>query len=479
MSIDATHPAYDAAAPDWSKIEDITRRKNLSRHLIELNPQDKSEENRQRNKAYKERAIFFALSYQTVQGMIGTVYRRFPSLTAPTEMEYLKANADGAGVSIDQQSQAVTDDVIRKGRAGIAVSFPEVQGQVSRADITSGRVVATIHRFEPEQIINWRTERQGSLNKLSLVVVRQAQLAPKSDDQYEHEAHSIIREMFLDQPQDEDGNPVGEPVYRERQWTRARDGVWQPGEVMTPTDATGAPWTEIPFTFIGAENNDESVDHPPMLGIVDLNVGHWRNSADYEDSVWIAGQAQPWMSGVTDDHIEMMKEHGMYVGSRSLLPVPSGETFSYASAPPNPAVRQAMLDKVDMMVALGARIMQPGIQTKTATQAQGEREASTSVLGLVANNVSDAYTQALSWVAQYNGASDTDLVYEISQDFVEPEVSPQKLQQIMMGFLQGTMPLADYTRLMRRFGLFSDDTSDEDYAELLAPGGSGADTGGF
>ncbi|MDP0908071.1 hypothetical protein Q6322_30065, partial [Klebsiella pneumoniae] len=49
-------------------------------------------------------------------------------------------------------------------------------------------------------------------------------------------------------------------------------------------------WDEIPFTFVGAQNNDPSIDESPLAALVEINLGHYRNSADYEDSVFLCGQ---------------------------------------------------------------------------------------------------------------------------------------------------------------------------------------------
>jgi len=171
-SIDTPHHDYSIELPDYNKIEHITRLKMLDSYLIELNPHDKSDENRQRNLHYKQRAIFYAVAAQTVQGMLGTMFRRSPGLQVPDAINYVTHNVDGAGTSIYQQSQGLADDVIRKSRAGLYVSFPPTDGAVSMQDMVEGRFVATIQRVEPEQVINWRTRTRGSQTKLSLVVIK-------------------------------------------------------------------------------------------------------------------------------------------------------------------------------------------------------------------------------------------------------------------------------------------------------------------
>lgn len=458
--ISTQHPEYAEALTEWVKIEDITREKNLHQYLITLNPQDKSKENQVRNQQYRERAQFYALAGETAQGMLGTVFGKWPTFKVPPELEYLSKNADGVGNSIYQQSQGLTDDVIRKGRAGLAVSFPTTQGEVTREQMQSGDVSARIDRYEPEQILNWRTVTEGSRTKLSLVVLYQKEYEEK-EGQYEPELVELIREMYLE-----------EGVYKERQWRKSSTEGWTPEPEFTPQDATGQPWQEIPFTFVGSENNDTSIDHPPMKSIVNLNIGHYRNSADYEDSVFYNGQSQPWMSAVGGEHIRLMEKEGVYIGSRKLLPVPEGGEFGFAQAAPNTLVRQAMMDKVDLMIGLGARILQPGSAVKTAEQAAGERETQHSKLSLIASNVSEAYSKALVWVGRYMGVElDPDEHgYTVNQDYTHLGKNPQELRVVMEGFLQGTMPLGDYVRYMQKEGLFDEERTPEEYADLLPVG---------
>jgi len=459
-NVDTPHEDYAIELPDWRKIEHITRLRMLDSYLLELNPHDTSEENRSRNRAYKQRAIFYAVAAQTVQGMLGTMFRRDPKLALPTVLEYMERNADGAGVSLYQQSQGLCDDVIRKSRAGLYVSFPPTEGAVSMRDMVEGRYVATIQRLEPEQIINWRTETRGSQTRLKFVIIREYR---EKTDQYTTDEYMTLRELYLDD----------EGVYQERHWSD-EGGALRVVDEITPTDAAGQPWYEIPFIFVGAENNDPKVDRPVMLPLVDLNIGHYRNSADWEDSVWYVGQAQPWMSGVTESYLEMLKEQGMYVGSRNLLAVPEGGQFQFAAPPPNSIVRQAMQDKVEMMLQLGARLMQPGSAAKTATEVAGIREAQHSILSLIAANASEAYTQALQWAGRYMGVGDGEMDaidYQINQDFVSPDATPQDIQAMVAGFVQGSIPISDYVRYMQRIGRFDGERTAEEYADMLETGG--------
>jgi hypothetical protein len=184
--------------------------------------------------------------------------------------------------------------------------------------------------------------------------------------------------------------------------------------------------------------------------------------------VWYNGQAQAYMTGITQDHINLLRENKMYVGSRELLGVPSGESFGFAQPLPNTLVKEAMDAKINGMVQMGARLMTAGSATKTATQAAADQDAQTSLLAMVASNVSEAYTQAIKWACRYMGVNDEEVSYMLSQDFVNISSDPQEIAQIVAGFIQGAIPVNDYARYMRKREIFADDVSDEDYADLLA-----------
>jgi len=61
-----------------------------------------------------------------------------------------------------------------------------------------------------------------------------------------------------------------------------------------------------------------------------------------------------------------------------------------------------MNDKVDLIIGLGGMFIVPGSAVKTATQSAGEQKVQHSVLSLISSNVSEAYTQALKYVARYS-----------------------------------------------------------------------------
>jgi len=365
-------------------------------------------------------------------------------------------NVDGSGVSINQQAQDSSSNVIKKGRSGLFVTYPKTEGAVSRADMDNGSLVATINKIEAEQIINWATETKGSKTFLSLVVIQES---VEVIEDYEIKEIEQLRELAL-----LDG------IFTVREWRKnEKKSEWIIHSESIPTDSAGSTWSEIPFTFIGSQSNTSNLDDAPIYPLVKINVAHYRNSADYEDSVWYVGQAQPWMSGITQTHLDLMKENNMYIGSRNLVGAPSGETFGFASAPPNPLVRQAMLDKLEMMIGLGARFIQENGRVKTASEDNNDEKAQHSTLGLVSVNTSEAYTQAINWAAMFMGSEGGS--FETTTDFISPTASAQDLQAMIAGFVQGAVPVGMYFNWLKRMGLEDGDKTIEEFSEEVGQSG--------
>lgn len=465
----AEHPQYKKFNPLWQEINDITSGENLKRYLVPLNPLDTSDENKKRNEQYFARAIFYAIAGWTVSGMVGTMFTKWPKFTKPDSLAYMDENVNGAGQSIYQQSQTVANEICKNSRAGLAVTFPPTDGQISQEQKDSGEFIPTIHDYKPHQIINWNQKTKGSKTYLDLVCTSEVESV---EVDFEHIETPIIRERRLD----------AEGFYFERIWKETQNNgkvekEWIPESPVYPLDSRGQKLTEILFVFVGAVSNMPNVDKPLMKEIAHINIGLYRNSADFEDNVWFIGQSQPWMSGIDQSHVDLMKKNNMYIGSRTLLGVPTGGQFGIESAPENPLVLAAMKEKIQMMIGLGARFLQPGQAVKTATQVEGELGMQHSVLSLAASNISEAYTKCLKWCLMLLGEDvPDDLQYTISQDFVKMAADAQMLQQMVAAWFQGALPASDLWNWMRKNEFIAPDKTDEDIQEQLAAAGGGVNT---
>lgn len=420
-------------------------------YLPKPNAADKSKENKERYEAYVRRAVFFNATGGTKKGLTGTVFRVTPTLNVPSLLQYVAKDIDGAGNSIYQQSQSVIGEVLMTGRAFLLADYPTVEGSTSRADMTSGRIRSTLAAYDAKDVINWDVQKVGAEYILSLVVISECVKERDGFGFNEVKQYRVLE--------------VIDGVYTQTIW-RETSGGWAATAPITPKRADGNTWNIIPGTFVGAENNDSTVDDAPLYDLAELNLGHYHNSADYEDSTYLVGQPQVYMAGLDEQWVAMLEEKGIYFGSRSILPLPANGSAGILQAQPNTMVKEAMDAKNTMMVALGARLIEHGSAAKTATQETNENAAEHSVLSLVASNVSEAYTKVLGWMGEFVGTSEP-AEYKLNQDYVEATLDAQMLQALVAAWQANALTQSSLFRLLRKFDLVDPEKTDEQLREEL------------
>lgn len=463
---------YTAALPSWTLAEDAAAgeaavKAAKDKYLPRPNPTDTSAQNEARYDQYLLRAVYYNATGRTLSGLIGIAFARWPEIDLPAGMEFAEKDIAGANLSLIQQAQAAVAQVLKTGRAGLLTDYPPTTGTVSRADQERGGVRPTITLYRAADIINWRTERKGGVTRLSMVVLVESfdeviDFAISRETQY--------RVVKLE------GGIVRHEIYRA---TRGNDGkiTWARIDEYEPRRGDGRPWTEIPFTFIGARNNDWEIDPAPLYDLATINLAHYRNSADYEDSAYFVGQPQYWVAGLDEAWRDDMYARGVYVGSRAILALPANGSAGILQAQPNTLAGEAMKDKEAQMAALGARLIVGSVGNKTARQQDSEDTVAHSVLSLVCDNVSAAYRQALTWFAAFNSTepADGDIEFEIPTDFASREMDPAELTALLAAVQAGKMPESDLWTRLRNAGLIDSTKSDDDIREEIdsqrPPGG--------
>jgi hypothetical protein len=438
-----------------------------------LNSTDASVENIARNKAYRTRAVWYPATQFTLEGLVGLAFHRDPVTELPTQLEYLLKDCDGLGVSLYQQSQATLNNNLAVGRHGLFVDWSEALGH------------PVIKAYHAESIINWRYDIVDG--KASLVMVVLEEEAEEEDGEW----GIILVKQWREITRNEAGN-VQVRLWREDTGVTKTKRLVSMGTVKNAATgeervieavelrSRGKVLEEIPFTFIGSNNNDASIDPAPLYGLAQLNLAHFRNSADYEDSVFFCGQVQPWISGLTEQWRDYMQNpwvidatgerrytgQKMYIGSRSPLLLPQGASFGMAQAQPNSLAKEAMEHKEIQMIAVGARMIEGTKANKTATGENNDREATTSVLSLCVANVSEAYQRAITFCARFmdmpeekDGYADA---FKIQQDFVQMQANPQLMAELTKSWQSGLLAKNDVRDFFRRLGLIATERSNED-----------------
>ena len=132
MSVDTPNKEYTANLPSWKLVKDCVAGSKAIKDAGETylpmpNSSDDATENLKIYDAYKLRANFVNFTGHTKKGMVGMVFRKATACDLPTELEYLKDNANGGGLSLDQMIRAAIGDVAEVGRYGLLVDYPQIE----------------------------------------------------------------------------------------------------------------------------------------------------------------------------------------------------------------------------------------------------------------------------------------------------------------------------------------------------------------
>ena len=465
-TVNTTKPEYDAVLPKWTKIADCIEGQDAVKskgavYLPQPNPSDKSKENKTRFTQYIERAMFYNVTARTLNGLVGLVFSKDITAELPTLLQPLVENIDGAGVTLEQQSKKALNRVIAFGRCGLLTDHPNVEGSTTREDLVTGTIRPSVILYEPTQIINWRTEQIASKTVLTMVVLQESTSVVNEDDPFIEEEKTIYRVLRLD---------TETMVYYVEIYEEQTKGRYTLTGQFFPIKSDGTAFDTIPFTFVGVENNDAAVDLPPLYDLANLNIAHYRNSADYEESTYIVGQPTPWFSGLTEDWVNNVMKGKAALGSRGGISLPEGGAAGLLQASPNAMPKEGMELKEKQMVSLGAKLVEEDQVNVTATKTKADNASETSILGAAAKNVSDAYQLALEWAAMFVGVTD-EINVELSTDFTSFMLTAQDRMALIAEWQAGAIDFEELRDNLKRAGVASKE--DEEVRENIE-----AETGG-
>lgn len=389
--------------------------------------------------AYLRRAVFYGVTGRTLEGMTGEIFNKDPVILVPGALTDLIEDATGEGVGLIQVAKKVTKLVLSLGRSGLFVDFPDTQGAVTRADLENLNVRPVIRHYHPLQIINWRFRKIGAASVLSLVVLEE-----KTDleDNNGFSLTPVRRWRIL--RLDENNRYTVQIVTGGTTITT--------GDVITPLDAAGNPFDRIPFMFVGSETNDAEIDAPPMFDIADLNIAHYRNSADHEESLFISSQPTLVVTGLTETWVDKYFKNGFPLGSRAALPLPEGASATILEVSERSATAAEMEHKEKQMVALGAKLVEQKSVQRTATEASQDEASEQSILATVADNVSRALEWALYYAALFAGAPGDEIKLQLNKEFAISFGSPEARREAIEAWISGAISFTEMRSALRKGG---------------------------
>lgn len=268
MPVDSKHPLWLANQPRWERCRTALQGRDAVHAAGEV-PAQAGRAGQGGIRRLQGPRDVLRRHGPTEEALIGMVFRKEPTVTLPAALQPMIEDADLAGTPVDTFIENVTKEVIDVTRVGVLVDYPVASGEF----MTVGQAQAAGMRpylatYKAEAIINWRTARVRGVNQLVLVVLAECYTDPKDEFTAEEKTQYRVLDLV-------DG------FYRVRIY---RTDLNTPAFEYTPM-MNGKRLPYIPFVLIG--RNGEAIDpqKPVLLDLVDVNMSHYRGTADYEHAL--------------------------------------------------------------------------------------------------------------------------------------------------------------------------------------------------
>lgn len=435
MPVTEQHPEYIKAMPRYKLIRSIVN--NDAKCYIRTPDADDKE----RSCQYKDDAILTNFTKLTCEGLTGLVFRKAIDYELPLEMEYLIEEATGAGVNLSQASQSITYDTIQTGRFGVLIDFHN-----------DGKR-AYLKPYASESIINWKAAEIGGIVQPWLIVLQET-IIIDNEDLFSQETKTQFRVLLLlggiyyQQIRDEDDNILSS---------------------FAVTDFNGDFFNYIPFVFIGSKDNDWNVDNQPLYDLAILNLGHYRNSADQEESGFICGQPYPVICVGESSSEEFLQANlgGVKYGARKGLVLANGGSAQLLQANPNQLIGQMMKDKLQEAAKIGARLIEEAGGRETAEAAKIRYGSQHSALYTLTSNISWGIEKAIKIACRFMGANPDLVVFKLNKDFYDESQDANMIAQMWIGLDKGAVSKEEVRETLTAMGVpLSPET---DVSALKAP----------
>jgi hypothetical protein len=465
MGIDTRHPAASAALTWWSRCRDCAAGSDAvkaqgPRYLPRLDGQPLLGPE---YPAYLLRALFYNATGRTIDGLAGLVHQKPPDVTLPSALLDHVMDITLTGETLALVGLRATREVLTTGRYGILVDL-------SDAETTDPRPYWV--GYPAEDIISWRVERRSGDEVVTRVVLREV-VEDVGEDPYTVAFGVRYRELFL--------NDAG--AYQVRLWAKLPTShvvggktIWLPTDPVTPM-RRGEPLTFLPFVFLGPDSLSPTVARPPLLDLVDVNLSHYRSSADREHALHFTAAPTAWVSGA--------KGTGpLRIGSSVAWDL--GENgradFLEFKGTGIGAIERAMAEKRELMATLGGRLLDAAPKgSETAEAARLRHAGDHATIRTIAAVLSAGLTWALQvhgwWVGPEATPTEVPARVELHRDFTSVRMSPDDLRAQILAWQSGAISFETlHANLVRGEVMRPGISADDERAAIARDDGSSGAT---
>lgn len=424
MTVSSQHPQYVIKVSDWRKCRDAFEGQGAIKAAGPLYLPKLSGQTDEDYKAYKTRALFYAITSKTISALLGMATQKPPVIKHPPELaSYL---VDDSGVQLYELLSTALSENLLMGRFGVLVDRPEGGGQPILAP------------YVAESIINWRTDSVGNP---VMVVLKESIMQQDDDDEFEQSLVTQYRVLRLI-----DG------IYSQHLYNEDDQLI----KSVTPTNL-GKTMDFIPFYVVNPFGLGFDIQKPPMLDIVDINISHYRTSADLEHGRHYTGLPVPIVSGV-DGSTKLR------IGSTTawILPDPTAKAYYLEFTGQGLiSLEKAMTEKQSQLASLSARLIGQSSNGSEAAETVRLRYMSeTASLAAAVRAIEALINRVYRGLATMESLDPASISITLDKEFLDTRMSSSDLRELVNSYIGGGISKETLVFNLRRGDVLSADRTD-------------------
>ncbi len=383
--------------------------------------------------AYKTRAQFPELVNYTLRGLLGLVIKQLPTVSLPSEMEYLTDDATVDGKSLNDLYLYLLSEVLLTGRAFLLVDIDKTDGKLKFAVYTA------------EAISNWLSEKSGSDDaRLLEVVLVETNQSSGITSAERGVLHLGVQSDVYTSYEVEIHEKLGNRDYATKK---------------TVPSYKGQIHDKIPGVMIGSSDLTPKVDKAPLAGIARTALQIYQLDADLRQAEYMTCNPTLVLTGVDAESLPSV------VGSTVAIALPDYTSKAYYTQTDTSAldhIRRRIVDLHNHALQQGASLLGGQGNVSESGEALRIRQASTgATLVSVAYTVGLGIQKGLNTIADWIGVEE-EAVFEPSTEFTTYAMTAQEQLAIVNSWLEGA--ISDDTLLdnFRRAGMLQTGDTIED-----------------
>lgn|SRR3990167_10607283 len=399
---------------------------------------------------YQRRALFYNATGRTIAGLSGAIFQKAPSIETDSKVKEQATDITLAGEPLDVFALNITKEYLITGRFGILVDM-------SSEPATEPRPYWLMYRAE--DIINWRFAKFGGDQELVFAVLREYIDRPKITDEFDIEQIVQYRVLRLN-----DGIYTQQIYIEEKSQNGSNATKYVAGPIAIP-QRRGKALDFIPFAL------PWGIIQPPLLDLVDVNLAHYRGSADLKHGLHYVALPTPWVSGLASAN----KGEPLNIGAGTAWILEKDGTagmLEFTGAGLG-AIRLDLQDMQNLMATLGARLLEQAPRyAETALSVSMRHSSDYATLRTIAQVVEQLLSFALKihswWLGTDSLVEANPSKIELNKVFFDQSLTADELRALLLALQSNSISYKTFYARLASTGWTREGIDNEEEAKEIA-----------